>query len=548
MKAELIGLLVLASMGTAKAQTPIDTTKVIDLEEVVVISSPKENQKLRQSPTAVSLLSAQDMGQQRVLSLKGASTLSPNFFIPDYGSRLTSAIYIRGVGSRINTPAVGMYVDNIPYLDKSAFDFNFYDIERMDILRGPQATLYGRNAMAGLVKIHTRSPFNYHGTDLKLGYATKDNHRNISLTHYHQIGEQFAFSAGGYYEGSDGFFRNNILQEKVDHMQSAGGRLRGIWKVSRNWAIDFNLNYDYSDEGGYPYLLYDVSPAGEWPGLEKGYVNNRAASYRRNLFNGGLSIEHQAQQFVMTATTGFQHLSDRMYLDQDFTNIDIYTLEQRQNLNALTQEITFRSKGNRRWDWVLGASGFVQGLRTTGPVTFRKDGVTWMQQLINGYMPDLSDMGMSMGVKINDEEFVTGGSFKTPVLNGALFHQSTFHLTDKLSASIGLRLDYERTKLDYDAAGTIHHDFTMTSPRMPIVLKGLQSDALFQGSIRNNYTQLLPKFSLQYEFDKQNNIYATVSKGYRSGGYNVQMFSDLLQSSLRNNMMKGIKKGTNDYL
>ena len=112
-----------------------DTTKVIDIEEVVVIASPKETSKLRQSPTSVSLISQKDMQANHITSLKGASSIVPNFFMPDYGSRLTSAMYIRGIGSRINTPAVGMYVDNIPYLDKSAFDFNFYDIERLDILR-----------------------------------------------------------------------------------------------------------------------------------------------------------------------------------------------------------------------------------------------------------------------------------------------------------------------------------------------------------------------------------------------------------------------------
>ena len=138
---------------------PKDTTKVIDIEEVVVIASPKETGKLRELPTAVSLLSPKDMQANQITTLKNVSSLVPNFFMPDYGSRLTSAIYIRGIGSRINTPAVGLYVDNIPYIDKSAFDFNFYDIERIDILRGPQGTLYGRNTMGGLIKVHTRSPF-----------------------------------------------------------------------------------------------------------------------------------------------------------------------------------------------------------------------------------------------------------------------------------------------------------------------------------------------------------------------------------------------------
>ena len=70
------------------------------------------------------MLSQQDMQANQVNSIKSLTALVPNIFIPDYGSKLTSAIYIRGVGSRINTPSVGLYVDNVPYIDKSAFDFN----------------------------------------------------------------------------------------------------------------------------------------------------------------------------------------------------------------------------------------------------------------------------------------------------------------------------------------------------------------------------------------------------------------------------------------
>lgn len=152
---------------------PKDTTKVIDIEEVVVIASPKETGKLRELPNAVSLISQKDMQINQITTLKNVSALVPNFFMPDYGSKLLPQFYIRGIGSRINTPAVGLYVDNIPYIDKSAFDFNFYDIERIDILRGPQGTLYGRNTMGGLIKVHTRSPFSYQGTDVKLSYGSK---------------------------------------------------------------------------------------------------------------------------------------------------------------------------------------------------------------------------------------------------------------------------------------------------------------------------------------------------------------------------------------
>ena len=92
----------------------LDTLKVVDVEEVLVIAAPKENRKLREQPTAVTLLSQQDMQAAQVNSIKNLTGLVPNMFIPDYGSRLTSAVYIRGIGSRINTPSVGLYVDNIP--------------------------------------------------------------------------------------------------------------------------------------------------------------------------------------------------------------------------------------------------------------------------------------------------------------------------------------------------------------------------------------------------------------------------------------------------
>ena len=160
----LIFALALLPIGNIAAEE-VDTLKIVDVEEVLIIAAPKENRKLRELPNAVTLLSQQDMQAAQVNSIKNLTALVPNIFIPDYGSRLTSAVYIRGIGSRINTPSVGLYVDNIPYIDKSAFDFNYSDIERIDVLRGPQGTLYGRNAMGGLIKVHTKSPFSYQGTD-----------------------------------------------------------------------------------------------------------------------------------------------------------------------------------------------------------------------------------------------------------------------------------------------------------------------------------------------------------------------------------------------
>lgn len=510
---------------------PKDTTRVIDIEEVVVIASPKETGKLREMPTAVSMISQKEMQANQITSLKNVSALVPNFFMPDYGSRITSAIYIRGIGSRINTPAVGLYVDNIPYIDKSAFDFNFYDIERIDILRGPQGTLYGRNTMGGLIKVHTRSPFSYQGTDVKLSYASKSNHRSASLTHYHRWSDHFAFSAGGYYEGSDGFFRNSFNGKKIDKMEAGGGRMRAIWLPSENLKLDFTVGYDYSDEGGYPYFY-----TGAIKGHEEEYKDyigkisyNRDCGYRRGLLNTGLNIEYQGSRFIMNAITGYQNLNDRMYLDQDFLPVDIYNIEQKQRINTLNEEITFKSKNNRRWVWVAGVSGFYQWLHTDAPVTFQPEGIEWLEQTIN---QGIASSGMPLKMKLLNETMPVPGTFDTPVLGAAIFHQSTFNnlIVENLSATIGLRLDYEKNKIDYNSSAALKIQMLMAGKPMG---NPIDQAAEFIGKLDEDHVQLLPKFALKYDFKNQNNLYATVSRGFRSGGYNIQMFSELLQSALK---------------
>lgn len=550
-----------AAIGDPSGANPKDTiARNFSLDEVEIVSYVKENSSMRLQPTSVSLISKKQMDDNHVTSLKGVSGLVPNFFMPDYGSRLTSAVYIRGVGSRMNTPAVGMYVDNVPYVDKSAFDFNFHDIERIDVLRGPQATLYGRNAMGGIIRVYTKNPFLHTGTDFKAGFATRDNHHTVSLTHYAKVSDVFAFSAGGYYEGSNGFFSNVTTGNKADAMKSGGGRLRGILKTSDRLSFDLSLNYDYSDEGAYPYYYMGNLAAPTDEAASIGTIcNNRESRYRRGLFNAGLNIEYTAPAFTMNAITGYQNLNDRMYLDQDFISRDIYTLEQKQRINTLTEEVTFKSNGDRFWEWLCGVSGMYQTLHTDGPVTFFGDGLRWLEGNINSHMPDVSaiptlwNMGFtSMAVNFRGDELRMGGAFETPTCNIAAFHQSTFNITSRLSATLGLRLDYEYMKMDYNAPALVDYGFLLANHRAAVMQVDLQDLSAnlnqYTGKVTNDYLRLLPKFALKYALNNRSNVYFSVAQGQRSGGYNVQMFSDILQGAMQNAMMKGIQEGVAGYM
>ena len=160
-----------------------------------------------------------------------------------------------------------------------------------------------------------------------------------------------------------------------------------------------------------------------------------------------------------------------------------------------------------------------------------------------------------MHLALNNESLYIGGSFDTPTLSGAVFHQSTFDnlLVEGLSATVGLRLDYEKMWMDYSSVSDLaDFAFSMTvdMPGMPFPVTvenaaPLRALAAYRGSRSTDYIQLLPKFALRYEWAKGNSVYLTAARGYRSGGYNIQMFSDLVTSALRNSMMDAIAADAN---
>ena len=522
----------------------MDTLSVRQMDEVVVVSTPKEHAELRQQPLSSSSLGPAFLQQNDINNIKDLTAHIPGLFIPTYGSRLTTSIYLRGVGSRIGTPAIGMYVDDIPLANMSSMDQDLSDADRIDVLRGPQGTLYGRNTIGGMIRVYTKNPMNYQGTDIMLGAATYNNYR-ARVTHYHRPSDNFAFSTGVSYEHLGGFYRNRALDgHHADKGDDLSARWRGIFIPSDKVRLDLSARYQWTKQGGYPYAAKSGEDAGE-------VAYNRASSYQRHLLSVGLNAEHDLGRAMMTSTTGFQFLKDDMLMDQDFSRQDLYTLQQKQNSKTLSEEIAVKSKDNQRWQWSSGINFQYQWLNTEAPVTFYQEGVNWLSQVINRSLPDLTSAGMGpMSIMLKNNTMPMGGIFDTPTLSTGIFHQSTIEIVKNLSLTAGVRLDYEHYKMAYDAPGNVDFDFAINSarPQNSVSLPNLNVTPTFLGKTSNHDWHVLPKASLKYDFGKTGNIYASVSRGYRSGGYNVQMFSDLLQIEMRRQMMSAIDAGTETYL
>jgi outer membrane receptor protein involved in Fe transport len=507
----------------------LDTLKTYRISEVLVTSSAKETNNLRKLPASVTLVSPQAITERRISELKDLSSLVPNLYIPDYGAKLTSAIYIRGIGARSSGQSVGLYVDNVPYLDKSIFDFELTDISRIEVLRGPQGTLYGRNAMGGIVNIYTLSPFNYQGTRLSLSGGNYGQFKAKAAT-YQKLSPTVGLSVSAYYDRNDGYFTNIHTGKKADAEESVGGRLKFDWHALPQLNIAYTFSTDYGTQGGFPYGLYHRETGKADP------VNiGDSSAYKRFILTNSLFLEYTAPRFILTSTTGHQYFNDDMRMDQDFSPKDIFTLQQKQTQNALSEEIVIRGANPSNYHWSFGLYGFYDDMNIDAPVIFKEDGV---QEILQNVFNNLKANNPAMPyLYVLDKQLYIPGLFHTPSWGAALFHQSTYNnlFTPGLSVTAGLRLDYERQKMAYNSTADIHMGMSFIGPDNIIELPVGTSSV--QDTISQSSWQLLPKLSLKYECTPRTYTYISVAKGYKAGGYNVQMSADVMQTQMQYDMM-----------
>ena len=502
------GLLISLLLATVPVQDTLQAGTVVALKESIPLS---------QVASPVSSIRPELMratGTYRPNSLSG---MVPGLHIPDYGASLTSTIYLRGLGSRMENPVLGLYVDGIPILDKNAYDFDWEAVRSVTLLRGPQGTLYGRNSMGGVLAIRTLAPSDGARPNVHLEYGTAQSVRaGASFT----TGNH-AFSAT--FRHTDGVFRNAYKQELCDPFDGLNARWKWEKPSGDRLFLSHVLSVGLSREGGFAYGLHR-----EGEDLPVSY--NDEASYRRLFVMDGFKLRHRGDRLVLDGTASVQYLLDDMRMDQDYTERSIFTLQQKQNSGAGTLEVLVRKADTKaRWQPTGGVFAFFRGNHMHAPVTFKRDGIqTLILDNANAHIP--ADIGY---LSISDEEMPVTSDFDILSWNVALFHQSVYR-TGAWLLTAGVRIDYEGAWMGYDCLTLLHYRF------IPTMKADKALNVPYTGSIGHSRIEVLPKLSVLYEAAEGLRFFSTLSKGYRSGGFNTQIFSDILQRQTMNATMKDL--------
>lgn len=489
----------------------------------VVTSSVKRASFVSDIP-GVSTFLMRRIEERGIASPKNLSAVVPGLNIPDYGTSMTSTIYVRGLGSRMDNPVIGLYVDDVPIIDKNCYDFSFTDIRRIDFLHGPQGTLYGRNSMLGVLSVETLSPTAYQGTRGIIEYGSAST-LSAKLSAYKG---RFGLTAA--YGHADGFFINEYDGSNCGLSDSFSARARFVGGVGRA-SLDNILTVSYIDQTGYPYRKL---MAGEL--LPVDY--NDKSGYRRFFLMDGFRLKTEWRNWKISSVTSFQTLFDSMDMDQDFTPKSMFTLNQIQEQVSFTQEFIFKPKTHAVWwDSQTGLFAMVKLNKMSAPVRFLKDGIkSLILDNANSGIPQ--ELGR---LNIQEENFLIYSDFDITLGNVAAYHESYFNI-GRWTFTAGLRLDFEASRMRYDSGSDIHF---IVSPAMS---EYIPFSTKVDGTETVRYAQLQPKLSVSYDATSERmrskglnmSLLASVSEGYRSGGFNTQIFSDVLQRKMMLGMMESL--------
>jgi len=448
----------------------------IKLNEVIIEVS-KSTTKLQKTPMAISQISSKKIEKLGVNSLSDLNAIVPNLFMPDYGSRSTAPIYIRGIGSRGDDPSVGLYVDDIPFFDKGTFNFEFQNIKKIEVLRGPQGTLYGRNTMGGLIRVYTPSPKFKTGASIKVDYGT-NNYFKPSVHYNQKVTDKLAFLVDASLMQTDGFFTNKFSGKNVDEAKSNSLRFKLKYNPLDNLTLNFITNYGNNKQNGFPYGLYDSEKD------EVAQVNyNQPSSYDRDLLSIGLNAKYNTSIFDVNFSTSFQKMEDLNLIDQDFSTANLYFVDQWREKNTFVEELNINSKKESKLKWIGGLFAF----QTTSDKIVDVD--------LN--IPNRPYMNIYKTYDINTNGIAGFGQIEIPL--------------NKFNFTLGLRYDYETATMihNYERAvgeGSLNH----------------VSDL----DLSLEYGELLPKFIINYNSSETVNLYTSFSKGYKAGGFNSTIERD----------------------
>lgn len=503
-KGRQLALAISLAMG-ATGHTGVALAQQADALEEVVVTARKRSENLQDVGGAVSALSAADLARRFDVDLQSFANAAPNVIIDDLqqGPGSPAAISIRGIGTtdveKSFDPTAGVVLDGVFIGANSGAMLKALDLQGMEILRGPQGTLFGRNSIAGVINVTRRKPGNELGGEVRLGYG---NYNDVQADGYLNVpvSDQFAFKVGGAKRQRDGWFKNATLGKDVGNLDYWNISPSFLWKPAD--GIEVYYRFDQSKQTQDANTVQNMAQPDQlfcivYEQCAQSVSSPQSGDRLTVLQNGdGGSSFFKTQMHVLQAKWEFApdyqfdyifgsfKTKEEVYQDWDGTPLTLYHTERPANYYQRSHELRITHTGD-------GALTYTAGL----------------YQWDSGYRIDLlSYIGFlgAIGVPVPlDYVAEVAQTVEQKTKSTAAFFEADYKFTDALTLTVGGRYTKDKKQSGLIDAG------------MP----DLATLGSLSNPFRKDWSQFSPKVSLRYRIDEDLMVYGLYSQGFRAGGF-----------------------------
>lgn len=450
--------------------------------ETVTVTAQKRVEDVQDIPASITTLTATQIEDAAITDTSDLIPVLPNVHMQHNYSE--NVIVIRGLSSfntSIYSPA-GVYVDDVAYPLHYMHNPEFFDIERIEVLRGPQGTLYGRNSESGVLNIVTREPGDQFGGDVSGEYASYNTYRLGAKVNGPLVDDVLSFGLAAQQKSSDGYIENlHNGDDKAADLDHKNARFNLRWTPSGRLTLRLIADVMETDDhvAGYRYI------DGPYKTDAWAVQHDADQTSEQDANSQALRVQYEADAFtVLSVTSRIDYEHDYvneadLWNDPENRTESIFSYEDRQ----WSQELRFSSADDKRaLKWLLGFYGF----REETDIDY------------NYYVANMPSWFMANQSYMNPITEVT-----TKGMAG--FGQGTYTLLDRLHLTAGMRFDHQR--LDGRVTGT-YLDMTNFGYANYDLDEKLEHD------------EWLPKASMVYDFSDTVMAYLSTAKGYTTGGFN----------------------------
>jgi iron complex outermembrane receptor protein len=502
-------------VAMAVAATAIPTmVQAQEVMEEVVVTARKRDETALNVPVAVNAFSEADIESAGIVRPQDYIAMTPNMTMVQTQNQGTTFIVVRGISQARNSePSVAVLIDGVLMANPSQFNQELFDIERIEVLKGPQGALYGRNAIGGAVIITTKQPGDELEGHLTLGYDSGPGY-TVRAGLGGPVGgsETWKFMASASYLDTDGYIDNPFLGEEADPFEDLSGRVRLLWEPSDNFTADLRV---YGSQVDTQALYFNITEDVNDTSLDV-RVNNRGNN-EREMYGASLKLDFETSAGTLTSITAYDQLEEILTGDQfDFLPIPESALfncpfffcgvDQAQHqfldVEAISQEFRFTSPADQRVRWIIGAYAIATDrFISTGNVF----------DLGTGEVPEVKREPLPL---FNPQVSYLADSQDN--LAWAVFGELNFDITPRLEGSVALRYDRD----DRENTTETPQEFIpglLVCPPPPAP----PTDCAFPGQVREEtWDDLQPKATLRFKPSDSSSFYIGYSRGFRSGGFN----------------------------